>query len=84
MLAAGRRAGLHGGAGEHDQVGDLAALQRQLEDALVVDDRADARAADVDERRRGLDRDRLLERAEPSTALTVGVPPTCRTMPVCT
>ncbi len=61
--AGGGGAGLDGGAGEHDQVGDLAALQRQLQDRLVVHDRADARAADVDERRRGLHGDRLLERA---------------------
>ena len=33
------------------------------QDGLVVHDRADARAADVDERRRGLDGDRLLQRA---------------------
>ena len=61
--ARGRGAGLHSGAGEHDQVGDLASLQRQLQNGFVVDDRADARAADVDERRRGLHRHRFLQRA---------------------
>ena len=29
---------LHGRAGEHDQVGDLASLQRQLHDPLLLDD----------------------------------------------
>ena len=77
-------AGLHRRAGEHDQVGDLAALQRQLDDALVLDDVADAGAAHVDERRRRFDRDRLLEVADASAALIVGVAPTCSTMPVCT
>ena len=51
-------------AGEHDQVGDLASLQRKLQDVLVGDDRADARASDVDERCRGFDGDRLLQRAD--------------------
>ncbi len=59
-----RGAGLHGRAREHDQVGDLAPLQRQFHDALVFNYVADAGAANVDNRRRGLNRDRLLEVAD--------------------
>src|SRR5262249_6790509 len=44
-------AGLHRRAGEDDEIGDLAALERQLHDPLLFDDGADARAADVHERR---------------------------------
>ena len=51
-------------AGQHDQVGDLAALQRQLDDPLLLDDLADAGAAHVDERRGRFDRHRLLEVAD--------------------
>ena len=64
MLRLSRRAGLHGRAGDHDQVGDLAALERQLDDPLVLDDVADAGAAHIDDRRGRLDRDRLLEIAD--------------------
>jgi hypothetical protein len=51
--AARRRAvrrlrGLHRRTRENEQVGDLAALQRQLDDPLLFDHRTDARAADID------------------------------------
>jgi hypothetical protein len=62
--AAVRRAGLHRRAREHDQVGDLASLERQFDDALVLDDVADAGAADVDDRRGGLYGDRLFKVAD--------------------
>ena len=80
-----RRPGLHRRAREHEQIGDLPSLQRQLDDALLFDDVADAGAPHVDERRGRFDRDRLLEGAElRGTALMVGVAPTCSTIPVCT
>jgi hypothetical protein len=60
--AAVRDTGLHGGAAQHDEVGDLAPLQRQL--VHVLDDVADAAAADVNQRRRRLDGDRLREAAD--------------------
>ena len=83
-VAAVRTSGLDGRAGEHDQIGDLASLKRQLDDALLFDHRADAGAAHVDERRGRLDRHGLLEIADASDALIVGDAPTCSTMPVCT
>ena len=43
--------GLHHRTGQHDQISHLPALQRQLEDPLVVHDVADAGAPDIDERR---------------------------------
>ena len=55
---------LHRRAREHEQVGHLAALERQLEDTLVLDHGADAGAAHVHERRRGVHGDRLLERPQ--------------------
>ena len=57
-------AGLDGRAGQHDQVGDLASLQRQLDDPLLFDHLADAGAPHVHDRRRGFDRHRLLEVAD--------------------
>jgi len=42
----------------------LASLQRELDDALLIDDLADARAADVDERGGCFDGDRLFEIAD--------------------
>ena len=51
-------------AGQHDQIRHLPALERQLDDPRLVDDRADARAADVHERRRGFDGDGFLQVAD--------------------
>ena len=55
---------LHRRAREHEQVGDLASLQRELDDPLLLDHRADARAAHVHDRRRGFHRHGFFERAE--------------------
>ena len=55
---------VHGGARQDDQVRDLAPLQRQLHDPLVLDHLRDAGALHVDERRRGFDRDGLLDVAD--------------------
>ena len=60
-VAVARRAGLDGRARQHDEIGDLAPLQRQLQDALLFDHLRDARAAHVDERRRRLDGHRFGE-----------------------
>ena len=51
-------------AGQHDQVGDLAPLQRELHQALLLDDFADPRAAHVHERRGRLDRHRFFQVAD--------------------
>ena len=48
-------------AGENNQIRDLSSLQRELDDALLIDHLADARAADVDERGGRFDGDRLFE-----------------------
>ena len=61
--AALRDAGLDGSASQNKEVRDLASLQRQLHDPLVLDDRADARAAHVHERGRGVDRHCFLDAA---------------------
>ena len=61
VVARRRRLLIDRRSGEHQQAGHLAPLQRQLDDALVFDDFADAGAAHVDERRRGFDRDRFRE-----------------------
>ena len=55
---------LHRRAYHQHQAGGVPAVKGQLEDAFVLDDRADAGAADVHQRRRRFDGDRLLERAE--------------------
>jgi hypothetical protein len=60
----GHAPGVHGRPREHDQVRDVPALQRQLDDLLLLDDLVDPRAADVDERRLRRDGDRLLDVAE--------------------
>ena len=52
------------GARLEDQVGDLASLQRQLDNALLLDDLADACALRVHERRRRLDGNRLGQLAQ--------------------
>ena len=55
---------VHGGARQDDEVSHLPALQRKLHDALVLDDFSNTRALHIDQRRRGLDGDRLLQRAD--------------------
>jgi hypothetical protein len=57
-------AGVHGRSGEHEQGGDVAPLERQLDDALAFHDFADAGAANVDERRRGFNRHGFREVAQ--------------------
>ena len=52
---------LEGATRQDDEVGDLAALERQLHDPLLLDDRADAGAPHVHEGRGGFHRHRLLE-----------------------
>jgi hypothetical protein len=59
-----RPVGLDRRAGEDDEVGDLAALERQLHDPFLIDDGADAGAADVHERRRAFDGYGLLDVAQ--------------------
>ena len=59
-----RRSCLHRGAREHDQVGNLASLERQLENPLLLDHLADAGAAHVDERRSRFDGDGLFKAAD--------------------
>ena len=54
---------IHRRSGQHDQIGDVATLQRKLDDLRLLDDIADARRTDVDERRRAFDGDGLLETA---------------------
>jgi hypothetical protein len=49
----------HCGASQHDEVHRIASVERQRDDALVVDHFADAGGARFDERRRGFDRDGL-------------------------
>ena len=62
LKAAGvRLAGLDGRARQEDEVGDLTALQRELHNPLVLDHGPDARALDIDERRRGFNGHRLVE-----------------------
>jgi hypothetical protein len=70
-------------ARQDEQVGDLTSLERELDDALVLDDRADAGAADVDKRRGGFNRDRLLERAEFQGRIDRRRGAACSTSPVC-
>ena len=50
-----------GGTGEHDQVGHVAPLQRQLDDLGLLDHVTDTGCADVDQWRRALDGDGLLQ-----------------------
>jgi hypothetical protein len=65
-LAAAARCRLdaHDRASDLDQIGGVASVQRQLFDALVLDDLPDAGAARLDQRRRGLHRHGLAERAD--------------------
>ena len=86
LKAAGvRLAGLDGRARKEDEVGDLAALQRELQNPLVLDHGADAGALHIHERRGGSHRHRLLEIPERrATILITGAAATWRTMPVCT
>ncbi len=60
----GDPAGVDGRAGERDEVGDLAPLQRQLDDPFLLDDLADAGAAHVNQRRGRFHRHGLLEVAD--------------------
>ena len=60
-VAGGRRGGE---AGEEDQLGRLPAVQRQLDDALVVDDLADAGRVRFDHRRVRGDGDLLADGAD--------------------
>ena len=56
-------AGIDGTASQDDERGDVAALERQRLDGLVVDDCADRGVARLDERRGRFDGHRFLERA---------------------
>ena len=57
-------AGLHGHTGKRDQVGDLAAIERQIANLLFVDQTAHRRAASLDFSAAGDIHDHLLsERA---------------------
>ena len=71
--AAGGRPRRHGGAGDDDEVGGVAAVERQLLDALVLDDLPDRRAARFDQRRGRLDRDRLAQLTERQRDVDDGV-----------
>ena len=52
------------GADLQHEIHGIAPVQRQFEDARVLDDVADAGALDVHERRRGVHRDAFFERAD--------------------
>ena len=62
----------NGATGEDDQVGHLTSLERQLDDALLLNHFADAGALCVDERRSGLDGDRLGQLTEPQRDIDRG------------
>ena len=64
QAAARRIAGVHRTASQDDERGDVATLERQRLDGLVVDDCSDRRVARFDERRGRLHRHCFLERAE--------------------
>jgi hypothetical protein len=66
LEALGRRStGLERGAGQDDEVGDLASLQRQRHNPLLLDDLTDAGAAHVHQGCGGFDRNGLLQIAYP-------------------
>ena len=48
---------------QHDQIGDVAAVERQLQNLLGVDERSDSRTPRLDQRGIRFDRDALLELA---------------------
>jgi hypothetical protein len=58
--------------------------QRQRDDPLLLDHRADACAPHVHDRRRGFNRHRFLEVADREHGVDRGRGATCSTTPVCT
>jgi hypothetical protein len=57
-------AGVHGGADDHEQAGDVPPLQRKLDDAVALDHFADAGALHVNQRRGRVNGDGFFQSAE--------------------